>query len=45
MNPYPNVNNSGVTGLLLGANKVQEASVIQNAFEGQYGRQAGAQVN
>jgi hypothetical protein len=31
--------------LLLGANEVQEASVIQNPFEGQYGRQAGAQVN
>ena len=45
MDPYPNVNNSGTTGLLLGANEVQEASVIQNAFEGQYGRQAGAQVN
>lgn len=45
MDPYPNVNNSGPTGLLLGANEVQQASVIQNAFEGQYGRQAGAQVN
>lgn len=45
MDPYPNVNNSGVSGLLLGANEVQEASVVQNAFEGQYGRQAGAQVN
>jgi len=45
MDPYSNVNNSGTTGLLLGANEVQEASVIQNAFEGQYGRQAGAQVN
>ncbi len=45
MDPYLNVNNFGTTGMLLGANEVQEASVIQNAFEGQYGRQAGAQVN
>jgi hypothetical protein len=45
MDPYYDVNNSGTTGMLLGANEVQEASVIQNAFEGQYGRQAGAQVN
>jgi len=45
MDPYSNVNNSGTTGLLLGANEVSEASVVQNAYEGQYGRQAGAQVN
>jgi hypothetical protein len=45
MDPYYNLSNSGITGLLLGANEVQEASVVQNAFEGQYGRQAGAQVN
>src|ERR1700751_4455134 len=45
MDPYYNTNNSGTTGLLLGANEVQEASVIQNPFEGQYGRQVGAQVN
>jgi Carboxypeptidase regulatory-like domain len=45
MDPYFNVNNSGTTGLLLGANEIREASVVQNAYEGQYGRQAGAQVN
>ena len=45
MNPYRNLNNAGVNGLFLGANEVREASVIQNAYEGQYGRQAGAQVN
>jgi hypothetical protein len=45
MDPYSNVNNSGTTGLLLGANEVSEASVVQNAYEGQYGRQAGLQVN
>lgn len=45
MNPYRNVNNAGVNGLLLGANELQDVSVIQNAYEGQYGRQVGAQVN
>jgi hypothetical protein len=45
MDPYGNGNSSGTTGLLLGANEVQQASVIQNPYDGQYGRQAGAQVN
>jgi len=45
MIPYSNLNNSGTTGLLLGANEIREASVVQNAYEGQYGRQAGMQVN
>jgi outer membrane receptor protein involved in Fe transport len=42
---YLNLNNSGASNLLLGANEIQEASVIQNAYSVQYGRQAGAQVN
>jgi hypothetical protein len=45
MDPYYNTNNYGVTGLLLGANEIREVSIVQNAYEGQYGRQAGAQVN
>ena len=45
MDPYTNINNSGPSGLLLGANEIREASIVQNAYEGQYGRQAGAQVN
>jgi len=45
MDPYWNVNNSGTSGMLLGVNEIQEASIIQNAYEGQYGRQAGMQVN
>jgi hypothetical protein len=45
MDPYYNVNNSGVSGLLLGANEIREVSLVQNAYEGQYGRQAGTQVN
>src|SRR5262249_28946713 len=45
MDPYLNLNNSGATNLLLGANEVDEVSVTSNGYTGQYGRQAGAQVN
>jgi len=45
MDPYLNLNNSGATNLLLGANELQEDSVVANGYTGQYGRQAGAQVN
>ena len=45
MDPYLNLNNSGATNLSLGKNDLQEATVISNAYSGQYGQQAGAQVN
>ncbi|MGC2110544.1 MAG: carboxypeptidase regulatory-like domain-containing protein [Candidatus Korobacteraceae bacterium] len=45
MDPYLNLNNSGATNLTLGKNDIQEATVISNAYSGQYGQQAGAQVN
>ena len=45
MDPYLNLNNSGATNLTLGKNDVQEATVVTNAYSGQYGQQAGAQVN
>jgi len=45
MDPYLNLNNSGATNLMLGRNAVQEATVITNAYGGQYGQQAGAQIN
>src|SRR5271165_2517288 len=45
MDPYLNLNNSGATNLTLGKNELQEATVITNAYSGQYGQQAGAQVN
>jgi hypothetical protein len=45
MDPYMNLNNSGATNLTLGRNELQEATVITNAYSGQYGQQAGAQVN
>src|ERR1700741_4465572 len=43
--PYLNLNNSGATNLLLGTNEVQEGGVVSNGYTGQYGRQAGAQVD
>ena len=45
MDPYNNLNNSGASNNLLGANEVSEAAVIINAFSPQYGRMAGGQVN
>ncbi len=45
MDPYLNLNNSGASNLLLGKNEVQEAAVVSNGYTGQYGRQAGAQID
>ncbi len=45
MDPYLNLNNSGASNLTLGANEIAEAAVVMNGYTGQYGRQAGAQVN
>ncbi len=42
---YLNLNNSGASNLLLGQNEVSEASVTQNGYSVQYGREAGAQAN
>jgi hypothetical protein len=43
--PFLNLNNSGSSNLLLGGNEIQEVSVVNNAYTGQYGRQAGSQVD
>lgn len=43
--PYLNLNNSGASNLLLGQNEIAEASVVQNGYSVQYGRNAGAQLN
>lgn len=43
--PFLNLNNSGATNLLLGANDISEATVTNNGYSGQYGQLAGAQVN
>jgi carboxypeptidase family protein len=40
-----NTNNSGVTGMLLGQNEVQEATIVSNGYSGQFGGAAGASVN
>ncbi len=44
MDPYNNLNNSGASNNLLGANEVAEASVVLNSYSAQYGRMAGGQV-
>src|SRR5580700_1507029 len=43
--PFLNLNNSGSSNLLLGGNELQEVSVVNNGYTGQYGRQAGSQVD
>lgn len=43
--PFLNLNNSGATNLLLGANDIQTATVVNNGYTGQYGELAGANVN
>jgi len=45
MDPYFNINNSGASNLTLGANEVQEATVITNPYSGEYGQLSGAQVS
>jgi len=44
MDPYFNINNSGAVNLTLGANEVQEATVVTNAYSAEYGQLSGAQV-
>ncbi len=43
--PFLNLSNSGATNLLLGANDVREATVVNNGYTGEYGELAGANVN
>src|SRR5215469_4667755 len=43
--PFLNLNNTGSSNLLLGGNELQEVSVTNNAYTGQYGRQAGSQID
>jgi hypothetical protein len=43
--PFLNVNKSGATNLLLGANELAEVSVTANGYSAQYGQLAGANVN
>jgi hypothetical protein len=43
--PFLNLNNTGSSNLLLGGNELQEIAIVANGYTGQYGRQAGAQVD
>jgi Carboxypeptidase regulatory-like domain len=43
--PFFNLNNSGSSNLTLGGNELQQVSVVSNAYTGQYGRQAGSQID
>lgn len=43
--PFLNLNNSGSSNLTLGQGELAEATVIQNAYNSQYGRAAGAEIN
>jgi len=45
MDPYFNINNSGASNLTLGANEVQEATIVTNPYSGEYGQLSGAQIN
>ena len=45
MDPYLNLNNSGASNLTLGANELAGTTVVENGYTGQYGRNAGAQVD
>ena len=40
-----NVNNAGVTGMMLGQNEIQEATIMSNGYSGQFGGAAGTSVN
>jgi hypothetical protein len=43
--PFLNLNNSGATNLMLGANDIQTATVVNNGYTGEYGSLAGMNVN
>jgi hypothetical protein len=44
-NVTANTNNSGVTGMMLGQNEIQEATVVSDGYSGQFGGAAGSIVN
>ena len=43
--PFLNLNNSGSSNLSLGQGELAEAAVVQNGYNSQYGRAAGAVIN
>src|SRR5258708_11457811 len=44
-NIFANVNNSGVTGMMLGTNEVEEATIVSDGYSGQFGGAAGSNIN
>jgi hypothetical protein len=44
-NLFANVNNSGVTGMMLGTNEVEEATIVSDGYSGQFGGAAGSSIN
>ena len=44
-NVESNSNNSGVTGMMLGQNEIQEATVVSDGYSGQFGGAAGSNIN
>ena len=44
-NVTANTNNSGVTGMMLGQNEIQEATVVSDGYSGQFGGAAGSSIN
>jgi Carboxypeptidase regulatory-like domain/TonB dependent receptor len=43
--PFLNLNNSGSSNLTLGQGELAEATVVQNGYNSEYGRAAGATIN
>ena len=43
--PYSNLNNSGSSNNMLGTNEIQELTIVNNGYTGQYGRAAGVNMN
>jgi hypothetical protein len=43
--PYNNLNNSGSSNNMLGANEIQEVALVTNGYTGQYGRAASVNMN
>jgi hypothetical protein len=43
--PILNTNLSGITGMMLGQNEIQEATVVSDGYSGQFGGAAGTSVN
>ena len=43
--PFNNLNNSGSSNNMLGANEIQELTIVHNGYTGQYGRAASVNMN